>query len=126
MNPYMNGDYDLANSFVVGDRLTDIRLLLKTGRQSHLAESIRTWVPGLNSKAEALKGSDCPVYDRLGGDLPLPEAGRHCPRPPPTKGDGYFHLPQSGRHGQSSNHTGMGFFDHMLDQFTKHSGSIWR
>jgi imidazoleglycerol-phosphate dehydratase/histidinol-phosphatase len=38
---YLNGYYDLANSFVIGDRLTDVQLAKKFGREGDFYKKLR-------------------------------------------------------------------------------------
>jgi imidazoleglycerol-phosphate dehydratase / histidinol-phosphatase len=40
---YMNGDYDLANSWVIGDRLTDIKLAANLGAKGILFGETSRW-----------------------------------------------------------------------------------
>lgn len=107
LSKYIYGDYDLENSFVIGDRSTDIELAtnLKTkgiylGKENDEAalsteswEDIYTFLKSVPRKATVSRKTnetDITVSINLDGN------------------------------GQSNISTGLGFFDHMLEQIARH------
>lgn len=122
LGKYTGGDYDLASSFVIGDRLTDIRLAQNLGAKGILIASD-------TEKAEAklhaanLSGSCAliaPDWSRITDFLRGGERKAHIVRnTAETKIDITLDLDGSGKCNVS---TGLGFFDHMLNQIGKHSG----
>lgn len=130
---YFSDDYDLASSYVIGDRLTDVQLAVNLG-----AKAILFLPPGVDSpdglssvqladiegvteamqEAIALKTDD---WDQIYEFLRLPNRTATVERN--TKETQIrVELNLDGR-GQAAMHTGLGFFDHMLDQVAKHSGA---
>ncbi|MEM1319537.1 MAG: bifunctional histidinol-phosphatase/imidazoleglycerol-phosphate dehydratase HisB [Bacteroidota bacterium] len=120
---YLQGDYDLANSFVVGDRLTDMELARNLGAKG-------IWIntnPELGaeelSDATALEATialttqDWAAIYRF---LKLPPRRAEITRKT-KETDILIRLNLDGE-GRANNHTGIGFFDHMLDQLARHSG----
>jgi len=111
LNKYLFGPYDLANSFVIGDRQTDIQLAQNLGAQgifigddSELACALitRSWEeiyrflknkPRKAQRSRKTKETDISIALTLDGT------------------------------GKNSIYTGLGFFDHMLEQVAKH-GSL--
>lgn len=121
LTEFLSAAYDLKNSFVIGDRVTDIQLaknlgckgillndgsLLPTLEKQQLTEtcslvttswmelaSFLTKPPRISSTRRSTKETDIEIELNLDGT------------------------------GKSTNATGLGFFDHMLDQLAKH-GSI--
>jgi imidazoleglycerol-phosphate dehydratase/histidinol-phosphatase len=107
LNQYIYGDYDMENSYVIGDRATDVELAknLKAkaifiGEQNDDAElSTTSWkeiysflkaVPRTATVTRTTKETDIAVTINLDGS------------------------------GKSELETGIGFFDHMLEQIAKH------
>ena len=97
--PYMDGDFDLANSYVIGDRETDAQLARNLGCKSLILSPTVDWnkirevVYAGERTAEVrrtTKETDISVRVNLDGN------------------------------GQSDIRTGLGFFDHMLEQIAKH------
>jgi imidazoleglycerol-phosphate dehydratase/histidinol-phosphatase len=124
MAPYMNGDYDLANSFVVGDRLTDMELAKNLGAKG-------IWLnnqPDLG--ADEVEGDNRAVHEAIAltttdwGDiyrfLRLSERTAKVQRTT-KETDILIQLDLDGT-GKSEMDTGLGFFDHMLDQLARHGG----
>lgn len=124
MQPYIDGDYDLANSIVVGDRLTDIALAQNLGAKG-------IWLnnePELG--ADELEGDNQAVHEALAltttdwGDiyrfLRLRERTATVQRTT-KETDILIQLDLDGS-GKSRIGTGLGFFDHMLDQLARHGG----
>lgn len=122
LGKYTAGDYDLASSFVIGDRLTDIQLAQNLGAKGILIASDA-------EKAEAelhaanLSGSCAliaPDWSRITDFLRGGERKAHIVRnTAETKINITLDLDGSGKCNVS---TGLGFFDHMLNQIGKHSG----
>lgn len=119
---YMNGEYDLDQSFVIGDRITDMKLAENMGARG-------IWLnndPGLG-------GDEMDSTADLSGTLALVTQSWE---------DIYNHLKQHSRQvrvervtketaiqvnlnldgsGRYQNNTGVRFFDHMLDQVGRHA-----
>jgi len=114
LTEYLNGQVDLAHSYVIGDRLTDLQLAKNLGTQGILlkpdadqegaGENPHTWV---FRDWEA-------IYQHL--RLP-PRRVQH--RRTTRETDIRIELNLDGT-GQGDIRTGLGFFDHMLDQLARH------
>jgi len=125
MQPYMNGDYDLAGSFVVGDRLTDIELAKNLGAKAiWLNANPELGGDELEGKAEALTEAIALTTTDWGKIYRFLKLGQRSARVRRTtkETDISIYLNLDGA-GQSSIQTGLGFFDHMLDQLARHSGA---
>lgn len=122
---YLNDEaIDIANSYVVGDRITDMQLAANMGAQG-------IWLnnePDLGS--DEISGDSDALTKTISltttswQDLYhfLKSKGRRASIQRTTKETNILvHLNLDGQ-GQYNNHTGIGFFDHMLDQLAKHSG----
>ncbi len=121
---YMNGGYDLAGSFVVGDRLTDVQLAKNLGCRA-------IWLngtPGLGAQelphgAEALAdviALSTTSWEQIWRFLKMPVRSAQVHRQ--TNETDIRILLQLDGEGRSDIHTGLGFFDHMLEQLARHSG----
>ena len=120
---YMNGDYDLENSFVVGDRLTDVELAKNLGAQGiWLNNDPDLGADEVSASKEALEGHlalTTTSWEEIYRFLKL--ASRTASVQRTTKEtDITIDLNLDGT-GQSEISTGLGFFDHMLDQLARHS-----
>ena len=119
-NPDKIGEgYDLANSFVIGDRVTDIQLAKNLGCKGiYLSDN------NLKIKELALE-NDCALVTAHWKDiyefLKLNDRSATVRRTT-KETDISIYLNLDGT-GQSDMKTGLGFFDHMLDQLARHSGS---
>ena len=122
LGDYINGDYDLANSFVLGDRLTDMLLAKNLGAKGimigkALDVSDDHMVKGQNVDASiALKTDD---WDDIYQFLSLPARTATLQRTT-KETDILIEINLDGT-GETDCQTGLGFFDHMLDQLGKHS-----
>lgn len=97
--PYLDGTFDIANSYVIGDRESDAQLARNLGCKSLILSPTMTWskicetVYAGEREAEVrrtTKETDILVRVNLDGD------------------------------GKTDINTGLGFFDHMLEQIAKH------
>lgn len=128
LTQYLNGGYDLAHSYVIGDRLTDLQLAKNLGTKAIFLQFSDQETPGLHEtpagltpdleEITALITSD---WDRIYEFLKLPPRTVSVERNT-RETQIRIDLNLDGR-GQSSMQTGIGFFDHMLDQLAKHSGA---
>ncbi len=128
LTEYFTEAYDLANSYVIGDRLTDVQLAINLGAKAILfvppnlnPETQSADTHGLNEEmkqAIALTTSD---WNEIYTFLRLPARTATVERNTnETKITIELNLDGTG---QADMHTGLGFFDHMLDQLAKHSGA---
>ncbi len=120
---YLKGGYDLAASYVIGDRTTDAQLAVNLGAKAILINPPNkpSEEPSLSPEqavATALVTAD---WDAVYAFLKLPPRTAQVERV--TKETQIVvDLNLDGR-GRADIQTGLGFFDHMLDQVAKHSGS---
>ena len=118
---YLSGEYDLANSYVIGDRLTDMQLAVNLGAKG-------IWLRPDDDEARLFLAKNpaiSPVlitddWDRITEYLFAGERRATVQRT--TKETDIFVEVNLDGHGRTEISTGLGFFDHMLDQIGKHSG----
>ncbi len=123
---YMNGEYDLKNSFVIGDRLSDMQLAINLGTKGIYINDSQA-----HSDADAQKNIDLgKVKEAITLTTTEWREIYLLLKNPPRKSivtrttketDIQINLNLDGE-GNSKNETGIGFFDHMLDQLARHSG----
>jgi imidazoleglycerol-phosphate dehydratase / histidinol-phosphatase len=118
LTEYFNGNYDLAKSFVIGDRLTDIILAKNLGAKAIFLnngtltdkvkeESLETYCVAITTHWED-------IYKLLTKVERVATIERKT-----KETDILVQLNLDGN-GKSNIHTGLGFFDHMLDQLARH------
>lgn len=124
LTKYFGPEYDLANSFVIGDRITDVKLAQNLGAKA-------IWL----NEGTALGAAEVQEGDNLKDVVVLETTDwskiyeflkiglRTVTHTRTTKEtDISIRLNLDGK-GQANIRTGLGFFDHMLDQIARH-GSI--
>ena len=115
-----NADYDLENSYVIGDRLTDMELAVNLGAKGILLQNdarMAAAIPEALANAIALKTTAWSDIYTL-----LKAGGRRISHERKTKETAIeIDLNLDGT-GESSIDTGIAFFDHMLDQLARHGG----
>lgn len=105
---YVKGNYDLNNSFVIGDRLTDIHLAKNLGCQSIFLNKEHC------NEAHFCTTHWKEIYEFLKAKPRVAVLQRKTNE---TNIEVYINLDGSGK---SNISTGLGFFDHMLEQIAKH------
>lgn len=108
---YMDGSYDLENSYVIGDRLTDVKLARNLGSKSILITSEFG-----NSDATF----EAENWDQIAEFLFAGERKATVSRK--TKETDINISINLDGNGKANISTGLGFFDHMLEQIAKHGG----
>ena len=118
---YLSGEYDLANSYVVGDRLTDVELAWNLGAKAILLQPKEAGEQMLQGKEYA---ACCVLVSDNWWDVAelLRRTERRAEVLRSTREtDIRIALDLDGV-GESKIDTGLKFFDHMLDQISHHSG----
>jgi len=113
LTKYVNGDYDLANSFVIGDRLTDVNLAKNLGSKSIFIKSYdkeTCFESDINKIAE--------TWEEIYNYVKLPE--RNITHTRTTKETDITVAINLDGSGKADIKTGLSFFDHMLEQIAKH------
>jgi len=108
LEEYMREDIDLKNSYVIGDRLSDVELARNLGSKSIL-------FGGLSSDEADLCTSD---WEEIYKFLVFPDRKAMVSRKT-SETEILIKLNLDGK-GESEISTGLGFFDHMLEQIAKH------
>jgi imidazoleglycerol-phosphate dehydratase/histidinol-phosphatase len=114
--------YDMANSFVIGDRITDVQLAKNLGCKAIWmsndaglgAAEISDQLPELRNTIALESAEWEKIYMFLKSGL---REVKHERNTNETKISIELNMDGSGR---SEIHTGLGFFDHMLDQIARH------
>lgn len=112
---YMTGDYDLKGSYVIGDRLTDVELAKNLGCKAIFLREDMDVPEDLKPYCE-LQTSD---WDKVSEFLFAGERKAEVKRTT-KETDIYISLNLDGK-GKCNIHTGLDFFDHMLEQIGKHA-----
>ena len=120
---YLNNDeYNLSGSFVIGDRATDVELALNLGCRAILLQPDTRLLENSSRSSELLK--TCALvtddWDKVSEYLFAGERRAEVRRTT-HETDIYISVDLDG-HGHCDISTGLGFFDHMLEQIGKHSG----
>jgi imidazoleglycerol-phosphate dehydratase / histidinol-phosphatase len=117
---YMNGEYDFGSSWVIGDRITDIQLASNLGTKGILIGDSSRWDELRDAALEKSCSLVTNSWDDIFMHLLLPERITRVKRETSeTKIDVKVSLDGTGKADVSS---GLGFFDHMLEQIARHSG----
>ncbi len=118
---YMDGSYDLANSFVIGDRLTDIELAKNIGAKGiFIASKERAEKELKEGNLENVCAFVSEDWDEIAGFLFKTERTAVIDRNT-AETKIHIELDLDGT-GKTDISTGLHFFDHMLDQIGRHSG----
>lgn len=119
-----NPDYDLANSFVIGDRITDVQLAANLGCRaiwlnngsmkgsSEIADS--------TARLQASIALETMDWREIHAFLALGD--RSATRTRNTRETQIIVSVHLDGTGKADIHTGLGFFDHMLEQIARHGG----
>ncbi|WP_127141928.1 bifunctional histidinol-phosphatase/imidazoleglycerol-phosphate dehydratase HisB [Flagellimonas marinaquae] len=122
LTSYFSKEYDLANSFVIGDRLTDMELAKNLGAKGiFINDETHLGTGEITVKREeldgyiALESNDWEkIYEFLKLENRVAEISRKT-----NETDIRIKINLDGT-GKSDINTGLAFFDHMLDQLARH------
>jgi imidazoleglycerol-phosphate dehydratase/histidinol-phosphatase len=123
LTTYMdNPDYDLANSFVIGDRITDVQLARNLGCKAiWLNNDPNLGGAEISDSRKELEGSialETPDWKRIYEYLKL---GLRRVIHDRNTNETRIHIElNADGDGKADIHTGLGFFDHMLEQIARH------
>ena len=117
-------NYDVKNSFVIGDRLTDVELAKNLGCHAIFINNFQELGTGeiTVSKEDLQKviALETQKWEEIYNFLKLPQRKfSHSRNTNETKIEVEINLDGNGK---SDIKTGLGFFDHMLEQVARHSG----
>lgn len=118
LTKYISGEeYDLANSYVIGDRVTDVLLAKNLGCKALLIDERGEFADSLP------EGTDVTLVRDWEKITEILYAGKRTAEVKRTtkETDIYVSLSLDGN-GACNISTGLGFFDHMLEQIARHGG----
>lgn len=113
LTQYMSSDYNLKESYTIGDRITDVKLADNLGCKSIFIKNMDK-VDGWENKIELIADN----WEQIYNHLKAPERKvQHVRNTNETKINIELNLDGSGK---ANIKTGLGFYDHMLEQIAKH------
>ncbi len=115
LGKYITGEYDMEHSFVIGDRLTDVELAKNLGCKAIFLQN-NIDIPNELKNSCTLQTTD---WDTISEFLFAGERKAEIKRTT-KETDIYIALNLDGK-GNCKISTGLGFFDHMLEQIGKHA-----
>jgi imidazoleglycerol-phosphate dehydratase/histidinol-phosphatase len=118
LTQYLNSDYDLKNSFVIGDRLTDIQLAKNLSAKGILFNSRSS---ENDVKEKGLTDSCVLITDSWEKVYQTVKQKRIASTARTTKETNITVEVNLDGTGKANISTGLGFFDHMLEQIARHS-----
>jgi imidazoleglycerol-phosphate dehydratase/histidinol-phosphatase len=122
LTEYFSESYDLGNSFVIGDRLTDIELAKNLGAKGiFINDDTNLGTGEITVKREELDATialETNDWEKIYEFLKLKERTAEIIRKT-NETDIHINLNLDGT-GKSDIKTGLAFFDHMLDQLARH------
>ena len=116
LTKYLEGDYDLKNSFVIGDRVTDIQLAKNLGAKAIFIKNPHFDIPQTGETVQLIANDWGEIYEFL--KLP---ARSLLHKRTTRETDILVELNLDGK-GVAEIVTGISFFDHMLEQLARHGG----
>jgi len=120
LSEYFSGDYDLAGSFVIGDRVTDIQLAKNLGAKGIFFANEENRADLVDKRLETSCALITESWDKIFDFLAIGERTATIRRKT-SETDIFIELKLDGT-GKCDVSTGLSFFDHMLDQIGRHSG----
>lgn len=121
LKKYTEGDYDLANSFVIGDRITDVELARNLGAKALFLNSEKEYsvieTNNLSDTCALTTDKWETIWEYLSGGNRKAIFSRKT-----GETSVEIELNLDGK-GEADITTGLGFFDHMLEQIPRHSGA---
>ena len=116
LGKYTSGDYDLANSYVIGDRETDAQLAHNLGCKAII-------LSGRFTDAKTADGTDVQYVTDWKKATEAIYAGPRCASAHRVTRETDVEVSVNlDGHGHADIDTGLGFFDHMLEQISHHGG----
>jgi imidazoleglycerol-phosphate dehydratase / histidinol-phosphatase len=117
LGAYMNGDYDLANSWVIGDRRNDVELARNLGSRAILyTQKPEKFTEEVISYCSLVTNDWDDIYRKIALGIRSAHVERKTGE---TEISVDLNLDGTGKYQLS---TGLGFFDHMISQLARHSG----
>ncbi|MFN8208487.1 MAG: bifunctional histidinol-phosphatase/imidazoleglycerol-phosphate dehydratase HisB [Bacteroidales bacterium] len=120
LKKYFDREYDLPNSYVIGDRLTDVELAANLGAKAILIAGPEMQKEIADRNLASVCALISPDWDHITDFLFLQDRTAEVKRVT-SETDIYIRLKLDGA-GNAEINTGLGFFDHMLGQIARHAG----
>ncbi len=121
LHDYLTGNYDIAHSFVIGDRISDVEMARNIGCKAIWLQDAESAFPLLKeNQLEDVCVLCTTNWDEIASVLLAGQRIAEVVRKT-NETDIYIRLNLDGS-GKTEISTGLGFFDHMLSQIGKHAG----